>query len=167
MNPRIKILPETKIVGLRTSMSFANNKTRELWQGFMPRRQEIKNPVSVDLYSVELYSDASFFTHFDPTKEFEKWAGVKVDSFDNVPDDMYRLVIPKGEYAVFDYKGKPSEAHGTYQHIYGNWIPTSDYVLDDRPHFALMGEKYKGESPDSEEELWIPIKKKSSHENIG
>lgn len=96
----------------------------------------------------------------DPGKEFEKWAGVKVHGFENIPNDMHELVIPKGEYAVFNYKGKPSEAHRTYQYIYGNWIPNSYYVLDDRPHFALMGEKYKGERPDSEEELWIPVRKK-------
>jgi hypothetical protein len=30
--------------------------------------------------------------------------------------------------------------------------------LNKRPHFAKMGEKYKNEDPDSEEELWIPIK---------
>jgi AraC family transcriptional regulator len=32
--------------------------------------------------------------------------------------------------------------------------------MDDRPYFALMGDKYKGEVLDSEEEFWIPIKKK-------
>ena len=34
------------------------------------------------------------------------------------------------------------------------------YTLDDRPHFEILGEKYKNQDPDSEEELWIPIKPK-------
>ncbi|HYF69500.1 MAG TPA: GyrI-like domain-containing protein [Ohtaekwangia sp.] len=160
MNPRIEIFPETKLLGMRTSMSFANNKTKELWQDFMPRRKEIRNPVNTNLYSVELYHDTAFFIHFDPAKEFEKWAAIEVDGFDSIPGNMYALVIPESEYAVFNYKGRPSEARGTYQFIYSKWIPNSGYTLDNRPHFALMGEKYKGESPDSEEELWIPIRTK-------
>ena len=39
-----------------------------------------------------------------------------------------------------------------------NRNPKSKYELDKRPHFALMGEEYKNEDPDSEEELWFPIK---------
>ena len=73
---------------------------------------------------------------------------------------MVTIKIPEGLYAVFLYKGKASEAPKTYQYIFGNWIPNSDHTLDDRPHFALMGKKYKNEDPNSEEELWIPIKKK-------
>jgi AraC family transcriptional regulator len=34
----------------------------------------------------------------------------------------------------------------------------SAFLLDDRPHFAVMGAKYKSEDPSSEEEIWIPIK---------
>jgi AraC family transcriptional regulator len=30
--------------------------------------------------------------------------------------------------------------------------------LDQRPHVEVMGEKYKNNDPDSEEEIWIPIK---------
>jgi AraC family transcriptional regulator len=32
--------------------------------------------------------------------------------------------------------------------------------LDNRPHFEILGEKYKQGSPDSEEEIWIPVKEK-------
>jgi AraC family transcriptional regulator len=32
--------------------------------------------------------------------------------------------------------------------------------VDLRPHFALMGAKYKMNDSTSEEEIWIPIKKK-------
>ena len=160
MEPRIEKIEETKLIGNKTKMSFVNNKTMELWQSFMPKRKEVNNPVGTELYSVELYNDRMFFKNFDPTKEFEKWAAIKVNEFDNVPNGLETLIIPKGEYAVFHYKGKPSEAQSTYQYIYGQWMPNSEYDLDDRPHFALMGEKYKGEDPESEEEFWIPIRKK-------
>jgi AraC family transcriptional regulator len=160
MQPRIERVDDIKLIGRRSRMSFANNQTVNLWQSFMPRQKEITNSISGDLYSVEVYGDPHFFKHFNPANEFEKWAAVPVSSFEIIPENMGPLVIPAGEYAVFHYRGKPSEAQATYQYIHGEWIPNSPYELDDRPHFALMGEKYKGEHPESEEELWIPIRQK-------
>jgi AraC family transcriptional regulator len=37
-------------------------------------------------------------------------------------------------------------------------VTNSKYLLDNRPHFETLGEKYKNEDPSSEEEVWIPIK---------
>lgn len=158
--PEIKVLPETKLIGKKVRMSFAQNKTMDLWKSFMPVRSTISHSVSPDLYSVEIYHDPTFFTPFDPTKTFEKWAAIQVDRFTAIPENMDKLVVPEGWYAVFLYKGKASEARAIYQYIFTKWIPDSEYELDDRPHFALMGEKYKGEDPESEEDIWIPIIKK-------
>ena len=137
-------------------MSFANNSTPQLWQTFMPRRKEVKS-INPDFFSLEVFDDTSFFTQFDPTKEFEKWALVEVENFDHVPPGMDTLKI-SGLHAVFIFKGSKKEAEGAYRYIYSDWLPRSGYQLDHRPHFAVMGEKYKNDSPDSEEELWVPIK---------
>jgi len=158
--PRIEALPELKLIGKRTTMSFSGNKTGALWQSFMLRRKEIKNNIGSALYSVEVYNDASFFRNFSLEKEFEKWAAIRVTDFKSVPDEMETLIIPAGLYAVFFYRGKGSEGAGFYQNIFTNWLPVSGFQLDNRPHFALMGEKYKNEDPDSEEEIWIPVKEK-------
>jgi len=77
-----------------------------------------------------------------------------------VPVGLESFVSYPGLYAVFLHHGPASEVSKTYQYIFGTWLPQSDYLIDDRPHFAIMGEKYKSDSPDSEEELWIPVKKK-------
>jgi AraC family transcriptional regulator len=37
-------------------------------------------------------------------------------------------------------------------------LPGSDYSLDSRAHFEILGKKYKHDDPNSEEEVWIPIK---------
>lgn len=157
MKPRIELLSETLLVGKKTSMSFAKIKTRELWQSFMPHRKEIRNRRGPEYYSVEIYPNLEYFDQFNPNTEFEKWAAISVKDFDSVPDKMDTLIIHEGLYAVFYYKGTTAEAYKTYQYIYANWIPNSKYQLDHRPHFALMGEKYKNNDPDSEEEFWIPI----------
>lgn len=159
MNPKIKILPQTKLIGKRMIMSFSNNKTYELWNSFIPERTEIKNNIGTELYSMQIYSP-SFFDNFDPEKEFEKWAAGEVADFDSIPDGMESIILAGGLYAVFLYKGAASDATETFQYIFGTWLPNSEYTLDNRPHFEILGEKYKNEDPDSEEEIWIPIKVK-------
>jgi AraC family transcriptional regulator len=157
MKPRFETITEKRFVGKRISMSFSDNKTKALWQSFMSRRGEVKNNIGTGLYSLEMYPP-HFFVHFDPGVEFEKWAAIEVHDLDTVPEGMETLAVPEGLYAVFLYKGLASSAPEAYQYIFGTWLPNSDYVLDNRPHFAVMGEKYKNNEPSSEEELWIPIK---------
>lgn len=159
MNPRIETLEEKRLVGRRLTMSLSDNKTRELWQSFMVRRNEIKNSIGNALYSMQVY-DPSYFINFNPTTEFEKWATIEVTDFERVPDDMETFILPSGLYAVFLYKGAASEGPRTFQYIYGTWLPNSQYSLDDRPHFEILGDKYKNEDPNSEEEIWIPVKGK-------
>jgi len=142
------------------TMSFANNKTFELWSGFMPRRKEITNASGSDLYSLQQYDSSFDFTSFDLQAPFEKWAAVEVSGFDVLPQGMEALIVPAGLYAVFIHKGPASDAAKTFGYIFGTWLPASDYALDQRPHFEILGEKYKNNAPDSEEEVWIPIKKK-------
>lgn len=159
MRVRLISAEEILLVGLNARSSISNNKTKELWSTFKPRLNEIKDRWGIEYYSVEVYDNLDYFQTFNPTKSFEKWATVRVSKGVSIPENMKPLTIPSGDYAVFDYKGKPSEAFKTYQYIYGEWINNSGYSLDNRPHFALMGEKYLGENDASEEELWIPIKK--------
>lgn len=160
MTPRIETLTEKKLIGHRMTMSFADNKTRELWSGFMPRRRAIANSIGADLYSLQLYSLGFDFNAFDPETLFEKWAAVEVTDFNTVPEGMETLTIPGGLYAVFLHQGPASMGPRTFQYIFGTWLPDSDYVLDPRPHFEVLGEKYKHEAPDSEEEIWIPVRPK-------
>jgi AraC family transcriptional regulator len=159
MQPRIETLTERKLVGKRMTMSFSNNKTFELWRSFMPRRKEIRNSVGTDLYSIEVYAP-SYWDSFNPDAEFEKWAAVQVTDYETIPNDMDTITLPDGHYAVFVHKGPASAAPKTYGYIFATWLPNSGFILDNRPHFALMGDKYRNEDPDSEEEIWIPIKAK-------
>lgn len=139
-------------------MSLANNKTGELWQRFMPKRRDIANQLTNDMISLQVYK-YTHFADFKPTNEFEKWAAVEVTDFENVPTDMETFTLSGGLYAVFDYMGS-SKYSSIFQYIYGSWLPNSEYDLDDRPHFEVIGEKYKNNDPSSEEEIWIPIKPK-------
>ncbi|MDZ7613813.1 MAG: GyrI-like domain-containing protein [Flavobacteriaceae bacterium] len=140
-------------------MSFAHYKVGALWKSFMPRRKEIKNNLTNDLISLVVYTP-THFTDFKPTNEFERWATVEVSDFDNVPTEMETFVLASGQYAVFINKGETKEFQKTSQNIYNVWLPNSEYVLDNRPHFEVLGDKYKNNDLNSEEEIWIPIKRK-------
>lgn len=158
MEPRIEVSNEKKLVGKRLAMSLSDNKTGELWRSFMPRHKEITHNLTNDFISMAIY-EPRYFADFKPTNSFEKWATIEVADFEQVPNEMETFTLKAGLYAVFDYKGS-STAASFFQYIFGVWLPNSIYVLDDRPHFEVLGAKYKNADPDSEEEIWIPIRTK-------
>src|SRR6187402_3477883 len=103
MSPRIEILSEKKLIGKRLQTSLTNNKTHELWRSFMPRRTEIQNPISSDLFAVQVY-EPTYFQAFNPNAVFEKWATLEVADFNNIPAEMESFTLSGGLYAVFELK---------------------------------------------------------------
>jgi AraC family transcriptional regulator len=162
MQPRIELLPGKKLVGKRLKMTLAEDKTFQLWSGFMPRRKEIKHSVSSDFISMQVYTQPMIFKDFTPHTEFEKWAAVEVSEYENIPDEMETYILNGGLYAVFIHKGLAGDFPQTAQYIFGSWLPNAEYELDQREHFELLGSKYKNNDPSSEEEVWIPIKKRKT-----
>lgn len=159
MEYRIEELKEKTLIGKKQVMSFAANTTADLWRSFMPRRKEIAHGVGHELYSMQIYPQA-FFVRFNPLTPFEKWAALEVSNAGEIPQGMEFTVLPAGLYAVFLYKGS-ANSPVPFQYIFQTWLPASMYELDTRPHFEVLGEKYKNNDPDSEEEIWIPVKKKN------
>jgi AraC family transcriptional regulator len=45
-----------------------------------------------------------------------------------------------------------------WRYIYNEWLPNSPWELDHRPHFERLGAKYKNEDPNSEEDIYIPVR---------
>jgi AraC family transcriptional regulator len=157
MEPRIEELNEKILVGKRMDMCFAELKTYDLWHSFMPIKHLITNQVGMEMYSVEVYK-RRFFEEYDDRAMFQKWAAVEVADLGDVPEVFETQIVPKGMYAVFTHKGNYKKAPETYHYIFHEWLPSADVELDDRPHLAVMGEKYKGDGDNSEEEIWIPIR---------
>ncbi len=73
---------------------------------------------------------------------------------------MARLFLKDILYIIFTYKGLTSDFPKTAKYIFEEWLPSSDYELDQRLHFEVLGKKYKNNDINSEEEICIPIKKK-------
>ena len=160
MEPRITVIPHMMCIGMKTEMSFRENTTAALWREFMPRREEVLNQLDDNLYSIEVYPKG-FFSDFDENAPFEKWAAVRVSPETTIPNDMFRLMVPGGKYAVFTHYGPASKAEKTYTEFFEEWLPTSGFIIAPRPHLAIMDHRYKHEQEDSEEDIFIPITKKS------
>lgn len=158
MIPRIEILNKKRLIGKRLTMSLSTDKTFELWKSFMSRKKEIINSSGSNLYSLKVY-DPLYFTDFNPQATFEKWAAMEVANFSSIPSEMETFILKGGLYAIFTYQGSSLDK-SIFQYIFSLWLPNSIYLLDERPHFEILGEKYKNEDITSEEEIWIPITKK-------
>ncbi len=158
MKPKIIILKEQNLVGISLQMSLTNNRTAELWGTFGPKIKTIKNRKNADKISLQVYPE-DYFKSFRPSKPFKKWATVAVTSIDDIPADLNTFCLEGGLYAVFQYKGSGGD-NTIFQYIFSEWIPKSIYKIDNRPHFEVLGNNYKNNDPNSEEEIWIPIKEK-------
>jgi AraC family transcriptional regulator len=153
--PRIELITEKLLIGMSVNMSLALSNVSELWRGFITRIPEIQNRVSSEMISMANYP-IDYFEDFNPGNEFEKWAAVEVTDLTSIPYGMRSFVIPSGHYAIFDFKGSSSDP-SIFQYIHSTWLPSSEYKLDHRPHFEILGDKYKNNGPSSEEEILIPI----------
>ncbi len=158
IQPKITQLTAKLLIGISCNMSVSNNKTAELWGNFGPRIKEIANRVTTDKISLQIY-DANYHRGFNPSTIFKKWAAVEVHKGTKTPEGMKTLELEKGLYAVFHYKGSSADT-GIFQYIFGVWLPQSEYQIDNRPHFEVLGSKYRNNDSNSEEEIWIPVVKK-------
>lgn len=158
LTPTIQTITEQNFIGLSMQMSVADNKTATLWSTLGPKIKEIKNVSANYKVSLQEYP-LGYFKNFNPQTSFKKWALIPVSNTVHIPDNLESYRIPQGLYALFAYKGNSNDS-SIYQYIFTEWLPKSGYILDDRPHFEVLDEKYKNNHPDSEEVIYIPIKLK-------
>lgn len=159
MEPRIITIAHKQLIGHAIEMSLVDNKTQELFSEFMPQRRHIQDTLNNDVFEIMIYP-SNYFKRFNPTNSFKKWAAVEVETLDKCPKHLKTFHLNSGLYAVFTYKGLPKDMTEFMRHLFSNWLPNSPYELDDRPHFNVLGAAYKNNQPDSEEDIYIPIKLK-------
>ena len=152
--PEIREFKGMHLAGVGRRMSFVNDLTSEIWREFRSREAEIRHRADTNSYSVKTYDPGYSFDSFDPGAEFGKWAAAAVTEQDGAFES---IEIPNGKYAVFAHTGTHLEAPRTFGYIFRDWLPASQYELDERPHFEVLPEGYNPLDPNAEEEIWIPI----------
>jgi AraC family transcriptional regulator len=160
IQPQIKEIPETKIIGLRGISTIRNNMIPRLWGQFNPRILEIKNRAEkMKGYGICEVDPDYDMKKFNENTEFSELVGVEVDNFNSIPERMTAKTLTGGKYAVFTHKGKIDFLNMTYDYIWGTWIPCSGIEVDLRDDFEFYDERFLGPNEDeSEFDIYIPIK---------
>ena len=150
MTPTILTIAEKKLIGIKSKMyRHEHQNIPVLWKQFMPRVKAIENRVNTEYIALQEYISPHVK---DP---FDIWASVEVSDHNTIPEHMQPFTIASGLYAIFVHKGM--DAGKTYKMILEDWLPQSEYQIDSRPHFQVMGERYSNGSADSEEDFYVPI----------
>lgn len=159
MKPEIKIVSPKKLIGMSINTSIADYGAPGLWQRFMPQLKSIENKIGAEKYSIQIYNNLFSYSDFHPELIFKYWAATEVQNFESVPNGMETLELPGGKYAVFIHKGTMANFQKTLNYIHLKWLPNSEFELDHRPHFEVLDDRYLGpQNPESQEEVWVPIK---------
>ena len=151
--PTIIQFDGTLLCGASAPMTLRTFTPWTLWSKVMPQLSRVSNRKNKDLISLRSFEGIPVF---GPTGDpnFTYWGGAEVTG-PNV--GLEHLEIPPGAYAVFHYKGLSSDS-SVWRYIYNEWLPNSPWELDHRPHFERLGAKYKNEDPNSEEDIYIPVR---------
>ncbi|RKE91900.1 GyrI-like domain-containing protein [Ichthyenterobacterium magnum] len=158
MKHRIEHILDIKVIGMHDMMPFITigPKTGALARQFMPRRHEVVSRIGKHVFSIQNYNER--ITAMTPNLDFQKWVGVEVTNFNDVPEDMDTFTIKGGTYAVFTYKGSVQDFSKSRQYIFEDWLPNSNYELDTRAHFEILNENYSKDLQNIEEDVWVSVK---------
>ena len=160
MIPVVKQIPDKLIIGRKIATSITQYNPFELWSKFMPKRKEILNPISAEVLSIQIFQEDTFAsTSFNENTLFDMWAAIEVTKIEQPPADMESYIIYGGTFVTFTLKGEQPTLTEQYNYLINDWLPKEGYCIDNRAHFQVMGDKYKRNDPNSEEEAWIPIVK--------
>ena len=153
---RIERVPIKYFVGMSLEMSTAHDRTPELWRSFMPNRFRIENAVGDNVYSIQQFNRLPDFNIAVSEELYTNWAAREVTHPGSIPGGMKSFSL-EGLYAVFLHKGTPADFPVTAQYIFRDWLPVSEYKVENRPFFQVITPAYKPADPASEEEVYIPI----------
>lgn len=150
MEPKIVKKEAFSVIGMHCRGRNQEGEIPEMWREFGPRVPEIQNIVSDSVaYGI---SD-----NMDPdTGEFDYVAGFEVSDVPEVPEGMVHWAVPGGRYAVF--RTTLPNLGETFKYVYYEWLPRSAYEHRPGPDLELYDEAFDAEDPDSEFEVYVPIK---------
>ena len=127
--PRIETKEEFVIAGYRKHTRNGFEAIGESWFDLKSNMDSMKRKNEHTMYGFEDYSEE--FTA-EPLA-FYYMAGVEVDKNTELPEGVYRKIVPKSEYAVFTVNGNNAngEIGQAFHYIYNVWLPSSDYCIDE------------------------------------
>jgi len=140
-----------KVVGLSvsTTVQGAGNDVPPVWGDFLKRYKEIKNYIGgMKNYGVCFETDKK-------ACKFRYIACAEVSEFENIPESMIMAEVDSSKYAVFTHKGKLEGLNETYGEITQFMLKSG--LKQKNFWFEFYDQKYRGDKPESEFEIWVAI----------
>ncbi|TES52424.1 AraC family transcriptional regulator [Halalkalibacterium halodurans] len=165
MEPKFVTKPAFHIIGYELKTKNAdgqNNKDiPEFWQHYLKNKLgcTIPNPL-------HKHVELGICTEFNPgTGEFVYVIGMEVEKGTKTPEGMVYKSFPELEYAVFttpkaNEESFTSSIQSTWNYIFTEWFPQSDYEHNGVVEFELYDERCHG-TENIEMDIYIPVKKRS------
>lgn len=155
--PEMVSLGEIKLVGIPFfyDLSMKNDLT-DPWSmltrniGFIPNIQKPEKFYQLQFWFSDQESDNIYF-----------FVAAAVDRIKSIPIQLTAKIIPAQTYFKFRHKGLANQVGYTYQYIYENWLPKTNYKLPGYFNFEYYGDAYLGPyNQNSISEVYIPIENK-------
>ena len=146
-------LGEMHFIGLSVFVQENTRLISEMWNAFG------RNCGTVAGRKIpEVFAQVSFWTDDSSLSGFFCMAGVEVSDLSCIPSFMCGKTLEAGDYLRFIHKGLSKDVGRTYERIYGEIIPSTEYRLTLPYNIELYGKGFLGpNNPESESEIYIPV----------
>lgn len=149
--PSIDAKPTLLIVGLSEHYSCEQGSggIPFQWQRFVNEMPRIPQQKSTDTYGV-VYNT-------DDAGNMDYLSGVEVREFSQVPREFSSLRIPARKYAVFFHPEHIATIKSSWNYIWNEWLPRSQFQLADAPVLEHYDARFDPQTGAGGVELWVPL----------
>ena len=98
-------------------------------------------------------------------RSFEYLTAVEVASFDSLPTDCGRIILPAQDYAVFLHQGPVVAIGVTWAHVM-QWLAAGEYESAGTPAFEAYGPDFDPTRPDSRVEIWVGVRRRAGRQVV-
>lgn len=143
-----------KVIGIKVRTTNENgqsaNDIGKLWEKFMSENSVAKIPNKIDTSILSIYTNYEK----DHTKPYDVILGCRVNSLNEIPNEMVGLEFETGNYAKFSSKG--NLAQGV---VYNTWTEIWNKDLNRKftADFEIYGEKAQ-DPTNAEVEIFVAVK---------
>lgn len=155
LTPKIKEIKEKKVIYIRSLGNYGGLSTGETWTRLWDFIKQ-KKLFSFGMESLGLSHDDPNITDEEKLR-YDACVTIKKDV--DPEGEVGVKTIAGGKYAIFKYKGSYSNLGHVYNYIYRNWLPSTNYELDDRPCFdKYINNPGKTKAEKLKTHIYIPLK---------
>ncbi|MBS3810790.1 MAG: AraC family transcriptional regulator [Halanaerobiales bacterium] len=156
MQPKIIEKDRFTVIGMDCLTTTEDNENHqviiELWNQFKPRVGEVKNKKN-PTKMVGIYKQRKNYPN-----RFSYIASSEVDNLSEIPKGMIPKIINPSKYAIFKHQGQLYTIDQTYDSIYNEWLPESDYEENKIGDNLEVFDLDFNEDDNPEVEIYIAVK---------